>query len=416
MVNGVKTEYEVKNNDHDFGDWKLYNPDAKDCENKLYFRTCSDCNSIEWRDGKYEDHKFNTVTTKPTCQAGGYDTKTCTLCGKVEVCNEKPKTGHDYGMQYLSDSNYHWKECKTCGEDGTKTAHIIENGICMVCDPSAQPTEGVMYDISEDGTYAEVIAYEGSSGRVKIAEEYKGLPVKNIYDNAFNNNTTITEVIIPDSVITIGSYAFMGCSYLNSVVIGDGVITIGSYAFWACDCLASVVIGESVTTIDRGAFYHCPTLAFIVIPDSVTTIGELAFSGCSSLNYNEYGNCKYLGNENNPYLALIETTSDNYSSFEIHPDTKIIAGYAFYGCSRLTSIVIPDSVTTIGDWAFSNCSSLTSVVIPDSVTTIGWDAFSGCSSLKDVYYTGSEEEWQKITIGSNNNYLTGAEIHFNYAP
>ena len=485
VVNGVKTEYEIKNKNHTFGEWKLYNPDATDCENKLYYRTCSDCGTIEWRDGKYEDHRFNTVTTKPTCQAGGYDTKTCKTCGKVEICNEKPKTGHEYGMQHISDSNYHWKECKTCGESGTKSAHIVENGICIVCDPSVQPTEGVVYDLSADKTYAEVVGYEGTTETVIIASEYNGLPVKNIYDGAFRENNIITSVIIPDSVITIGWEAFAHCYSLSSVVIGDSVTTIGDSSFIECynlssviigdsvitigweafahcyilssvvipdsvtyiseqaffDCsnLSSVIIGDSVTTIGSDAFAYCSSLSSVVIPDSVTYIGERAFYDCSNLELNVYGYCKYLGTESNPYFALLETTSKNYSSYEIHSDTKIIADYAFSNCSRLTEIAIPDSVTTIGgsafsscsslssvvigdsvttigNYAFAYCSSLSSVVIPDSVTYIGERAFYGCSNLKTVYYTGSKEDWAKISIGYPSSYLTGATIYYNYVP
>ena len=89
---------------------------------------------------------------------------------------------------------------------------------------------------------------------------------------------------------------------------------------------------------------------------------------------------------------------------------------AFYFCDNLSSIVIPDSVTTIGNSAFFHCDSLTSVVIPDSVTTIGDYAFYDCYSLRNVYYTGSETEWQAITIGSNNSKLTNATKHYNYVP
>jgi hypothetical protein len=85
----------------------------------------------------------------------------------------------------------------------------------------------------------------------------------------------------------------------------------------------------------------------------------------------------------------------------------------FYGCSGLTSITIPDSVTSIGQYAFYKCVGLTSITIPDSVTSIGDYAFDGCIGLTDVYYTGTEEEWAAITIGEDNYHLTDSTIHYN---
>ena len=495
-VNGVKTEHEAKNKNHSFGDWRLYNGDEEDCEKKLYYRTCTDCSTIEWREGKYADHDFKTVTTKPTCQAGGYDTKTCKSCGKVEVCNETPKAAHTYEELYSFNEDYHWRECTVCKSELSKGAHIIgEDGVCMVCDPSVQPTEGVVYDLSADGTYASVIAYAGTATKIKIAEEYKGVPVKEIYNEAFKN-TSITSVIIPNSVTSIGNSAFCACDSLTSVVIGESVTSIGSSAFYDCRSLASVVIGDSVTSIGDSAFSNCGSLSSIyitdiaswcsisglsnlmnkkgnlylnnelltnlIIPDGVTSIGNSAFSGCSSLTsvvigdsvtsignlafyncdsltsviigdsvtgigdsafsncnselYTEYEFGKYLKSGDNPYAVLIELTNKNLSTYEIHPNTKIIANGVFSGCSRLSNIVIPDGVVSIGGGAFSRCYSLVSVVIPDSVTSICDEAFAyGCSKITDVYYTGTEEEWADIVIGDN-HYLTRATIHYNYVP
>lgn len=149
---------------------------------------------------------------------------------------------------------------------------------------------------------------------------------------------------------------------INTVVIKDGVTSIGDSAFFYCSMLTSIMIPASVTSIGDRVFNVCSSLTSITIPDSVSSIGEAAF----------------------------------------------------YDCSSLTNITIPDSVTSIENTAFSGCSSLTSITIPDSVTSIGNDAFWGCDSLTDVYYGGTEEEWTAITIGSDNEALTGATIHYNY--
>ena len=190
-----------------------------------------------------------------------------------------------------------------------------------------------------------------------------------------------------DSVTSIGSYAFEGCSSLTSVTISDSVTTIGSAAFWCCSSLTSVTIG-----------------------DSVTTIGSGAFSDCSNLQFTEYGNCKYLGNGDNAYFALIETVNDNFSSYTIHESTKVIADYAFDDCARMGSIVIPDSVISIGSSAFQYCTNLTSVTIPDSVTTIGSGAFLNCSSLTSVTFTDTSDWYYTLHYDNFINKTGGTQI------
>jgi hypothetical protein len=220
--------------------------------------------------------------------------------------------------------------------------------------------DGVYYDISADATYASAVIYGGTATVVKIAKEYRGIPVTRIEDDAFISRDLI-EVIIPDSVTTIGNGAFKECLNLTSINIPDSVTTIGSEAFSGCSSLTNVTI-----------------------PDSVTDIGASAFSGCSKLQYAEYGNCKYLGNEKNPYLVLIATVNSNESSYTIHHDTKVIAGNAFFNCDNMVSVTIPDGVVTIGASAFSGCIKLTSITIGNSVTTIGGRAFQHCSRLASV--------------------------------
>ena len=387
-------------NDHTYGDWTTYSNSE---EAQIAFRVCKECGDIEWKLESHKAHIWNTVTTAPTCQAQGYDTNTCTICGKVEVNNYTDIVDHAWATEYSYDNSYHWYACGTCSDKKDKTEHTPdETGACTVCTALVGATEGVVYDLSADGTYAEVIGYEGTAKRVRIADTYNNVPVKNIYEKAFYNNGNITSVIIPDSVTTIGDYAFSDCDSLTSIEIPDSVTTIGDFAF-AFSSLTSIEIPDSVTTLGYEAFYWCASLTSIEIPDSVTTIGDFAFAfssltsieipdsvtsigdkafySCNNLTFNEYGNCKYLGNEGNPYLALIAVTNASYSSYTIHESTKVIADCAFSDCSRMTEIVIPDSVTTIGDFAFYDCRSLTSIT-----------------------FEGTVEEWNAISKGFNWSY------------
>ena len=294
-------------------------------------------------------------------------------------------------------------------------------------------------------------------------------------DSPFYQNSNIKSVIIGNGVTSIGDYVFEGCENLTSVTIPNTVISIGDDAFDCCTSLTNVTIPDRVTSIGNEAFYYCKSLTSVTIPDSVTSIGSYAFDGCTSLTSitipdsvtsigdRAFYNCTSLTSVTipNSVTSIRDSTFKNCTSLTsvtIPDSVTSIDNYAFYSCWDLTSVTIPDSVTNIGDDAFGNCTSLTSVTIPDSVTNIGDDAFKGCmsltsvtipdsvtsigyatfegckrltsvtipnsvtsignnafcecESLKDVYYTASQSEWNKINIGSNNQCLTNATFHY----
>ena len=284
-----------------------------------------------------------------------------------------------------------------------------------------------------------------------------------IIDGVLNSfaSAGLTEYTIPNSVTSIGGYAFSGCTSLTSVTIPNSVTSIGEYTFYYCSSLTSVTIGNSVTSIGSYAFSDCTSLKSVTIPDSVISIGSCAFEDCTGeliINSKKLVETNYTYSNYPMYNGWLDyskftkltigngvTSIGNYAFYECSsltsvtiPDgvTKIgrdafssctsltrvtignsvtsIGNYAFYECSSLTSITIPDSVTSIGSDAFSRCTSLISVTIPDSVTKIGEDAFGACTSLKSVYITDLSA-WCKISFGyyDANPLSYRAELYLN---
>lgn len=270
---------------------------------------------------------------------------------------------------------------------------------------------GINYSItsSTDLTMSVVYSTNGYSGDIVIPSTVtyggKSYSVTSIAGSAFENDKQVTSVSIPESVTSIGDYAFRGCSSMEtinyppncrsglyafqgctgeltlscnvpqleintnpktygyfygskftSVIVDENVTKVGGCAFWNCNTIKSVTLSETVTTISGRAFYGCSSLSTINLPNSLVTIGDYAFYGCSIL-----------------------------TSVNIPNSVTTIGSYAFYGCSSIPSVLdIPESVTSIGAYAYSNCTSLTTVIIGNSVETIGESAFSGCTGMSDL--------------------------------
>ena len=269
--------------------------------------------------------------------------------------------------------------------------------------------------------------------------------VTSIGDWAFHECCRLTSVTIPNSVTSIGNNAFDYCIRLTSVTIPNSVTSIGNYAFGLCRHLTSVTIPNSVTSIGQGVFMDCPDLTSVTIPNSVTSIGNYAFGGCFRLTSVTIPNSvTSIGNDAFDWVKHIEyygsatgspwgahsmngvTVGDFVYSNSAH-DTLIayignggdvtiptsvtsIANYAFYGCIGLTSVTIPNSVTSIGNYAFGECSGLTSVTIPNSVTSIGNDAFY---NVRYIEYHGSAtgSPWGAISM----NGITEGDFVFSDA-
>ena len=356
---------------------------------------CSVCNSEVSRNIQiigHLGHNYNSIVTPPTVTTAGYTTHTCSACGDTYTDNHVPPTG-SIGLLYVVNA------------DGTSCT-ITGIGTC-------------------------------TDTEICISATIDGYTVTAIGDKAFAENAAITKIILPDTITTIGRRAFYKCTEITEFTVPESVTSIGTQIFYGCDklttvyyngqygnsenpflsvknletvvfggasipnyvannatALKTIIILDSVKTIGESAFKGCSSLTTITIPDSVTSIGSSALSGCSSL---ESITLPFVGSTrngtSNPHFGYIfGATYYDYNKSYVPATLKnvVITGctsignYAFYKCSNLISITIPDSVTSIGYYAFYNCSSLTSINIPDGVTSIGSDTFCGCSSLTSI--------------------------------
>ena len=202
-----------------------------------------------------------------------------------------------------------------------------------------------------------------------------------ICDLAFSFCSSLSEIVIPSSVTSIGDGAFSCCHSLSEIVIPSSVTSIGDHAFSGCDSLSEIVIPSGVTSIGNYAFSGCSSLKYISIPKSVIGLNGNPFVEwkgkleCLSPNFVYEDDILF----NKDKSRIISFRNQNIKSYVIPSSVTIIGDSAFSCCGSLSEIVIPSSVTIIGDSAFSCCGSLSEIVIPSSVTSIGNSAFYGCN-------------------------------------
>ncbi len=350
-------------------------------------------------------------------------------------------------------------DCKNNDKDESGYAYTLYNGIKYSIKDGVAEVERQLETIKGDIVIADKIIYKGT--------EYS---VTSIRSQAFYSCSKLTGITIPDSVTSIGYTPFQYCYSLTSIIVDskntiyhsasnclietstktliagcknsviptDGsVTTIISEAFSDCSGLTDITIPESVTTIGGWAFAYCIDLASITIPDNVTLIGEYAFFDCSRLiiycevasqpkrwnnNWNmmDNANCPVVWDcinndkDENGYAYIVEngirySLKDGVATVISQPQTIkgdiVIADNINYKGTQFI-------VTSIDSGAFGECDDLTSITIPDSVTFIGEYAFRNCSTLETIYYKGTAEDWEKISIGQGNSKLHGATRYY----
>lgn len=312
---------------------------------------------------------------------------TLTISGSGDMANY---TWPDYGPWYSE-------------RDNIRTV-VIEDGVTSIgkgafSDHTSLTSITIPNSVTSIGKWA----FYGCNGLTTVA-----LPdsLNSIIDCAFMECRNLTSIVIPDSVTSIGNDAFYGCNGLTTVTLPNSLSSMGTRVFGECTSLTNITIPDKVTSIEVQTFENCKNLTSITIPNNVASIGSHAFMNCTSLT-----NVTLSSN-----LASIEEYAfkgcSSLSSVDIPDSVTSIGIHAFQECSNLTSISIPDGLTGISSHVFEDCGNLISVTIPNSVKGISMYAFNGCSNLKDVYYGGSQTEWNRIQVLSENNGLTSAKIHY----
>lgn len=271
--------------------------------------------------------------------------------------------------------------------------------LCMISNipiVSIATDDSSLWNYSVSNGEVTILGHKKPKGDLVIPKTIEGLPVTSIGYRAFADCWNITSITIPESVTNIGNRVFNFCKKLTTITVNennknycsvDGVLfnkdktTLIRYPEYKSQ--TEYEIPNSVTIIDDSAFYGCEGLLDVTLPKGITYIGDRAFYGCLYLND----------------IAIPEGLTS-------------IGNNVFQHCGCFKSVTIPDNVTSIGNMAFYDCGNLVNLTIPKSVTTISDKAFGICNLLVNVYYTGTKEQWDSISLGSGNEDITEANLIF----
>lgn len=381
------------------------------------------------------------------------ETNTFIISGTGDMYNfVTPSMYDDYYQAMCYDKEY----AEEYPDEGFESAYTEEGLAELKVSPFAE-NESVVNVVIEAGvTNIGENAFFDSS-MLKSIQLPNGLT--SIGDYAFFQCYELSEINFPDGLESIGECAFGWCDSLENIALPDSLAVMKHSAFTCCTALKDFDLPSALTVLEPFVFYCCESLTNLHIPANITLIDSCAYAGCSGLETItvDPGNAVYAGVNN----AIIEKATNTLvlgcKNTVIPEGVTRIGEDAFFDCKDLQEVVLPASVTTIETSAFSGCTAVKELVLPDTVTTIGYGAFSSnrftsvtlpaylktipaqafhhcykmksisipasvtkisfcafhqCKDLQDVYYDGTESEWNKIVIDSGNEYLTKATIHF----
>lgn len=297
------------------------------------------------------------------------------------------------------------------------SAALINPNIMIKTDVKP-PVDNLMYNYNIMEGNAVITKYKGPGGEVIVPSTLGGAKVTRIDTLAFEKCSGVTNIVVPDTVTSIGADTFRGCSKLEKIILPNTITSIGLDCFAECHALSSInlptglskielgtfngcssldeiVIPSSVTTIEMDAFYKCTGLTQVTIPEKLVNLSPTAFAGCSKLTAFTVveGNPVYTSSDGILYSkdksTLIAYPNGKIaSSVTIADHVKSIGPEVFVGVSNLKSVVFPGGLTSIGNNAFRG-AGLTSLTIPATVKSIDYSAFEKCTSLKSVSLPGT---------------------------
>lgn len=366
--------------------------------------------------------------------------------------NNPPETndGGETKKETEQETGVNWEKAFTVSDDGSTITGLSKYG-------------SKYYDLvipeSINGKNITAIGDSAFEGETNIARVVVGNNVETIGNNAFKESYGLLSVTLSQSVTTIGDSAFSSCLKLTEVINkssleivkgsrdyggvasmassvetkGDSRIkfiedyaffeyvlhgyygtatelvlpesykdeeyTISAYAFYKNKKITSVNTGGA-KNIYYMAFSDCQNLENVVVGECLRAVWPAAFSNCEKLEFNSFGDAKYLGSLNNPYHVLIETDSKNITNFTINQNCKVIANQAFKNCEKVCELILPDSVEVIGEDSFTGCRNLMRVVFGKNLKEINQVAFVGCKIIEIV----NKSDYLEFQIDKKKNY------------